>query len=123
MKIPAFLLRRLYVKGSLKGTPEGLEFQLRNRLGSGYAHRLLPLTVDGEELDMKRTNFEVDGKSHTFAEVSKETTFTLGMNKTTVIRAHSTPLASGPHKLVMRFEVAGLGELGFDFTDVVEDGA
>lgn len=123
MKIPAFLLRRLYVKGSLKGTPEGLEFQLRNRLGSGYAHRLLPLTVDGEELDMERTSFEVDGKSHTFAEVSKETTFTLGMNKTTVIRAEGAPLTSGPHKLAMRFEVAGLGELGFDFTDVVEDGA
>ena len=35
--VPAFLLRRLYVKKSLRNTEDGFEFELRNRLGSGYA--------------------------------------------------------------------------------------
>ena len=48
--VPGFLLRRLYLKGSLRNTSSGFEFQLRNRLGSGYAHKLLPLTVDGVEV-------------------------------------------------------------------------
>ena len=48
MKVPGFLLRRLYVKGSLAATEGGFEFQICNRLGSGYARRLLPLTLDGE---------------------------------------------------------------------------
>ena len=118
MKVPAFLLRRLYVKGSLVATADGFEFQMRNRLGSGYARRLLPLTLDGTELDMGRTTFEVDRKRATFDAVSADSPFTLGMNKTTIISYEGEALAEGPHKVGMRFEVAGLGELGFDFSDV-----
>ena len=122
MKVPGFLLRRLYVKGSLQRTPGGFQFQLRNRLGSGYARRLLPLTVDGKEVDMTSTTFEVDGKQFSFAQVSKETPFTLAMNKTTTIQAQGLQLDTSPHTLGMRFEVAGLGVLGFDFTDIPADG-
>lgn len=121
MKVPGFLLRRLYVKGSLKRTGDGFEFQLRNRLGSGFARKLLPLTVDGEEIDMADTTFEVDGQLLSFDRVSQDTPFTLAMNKTTTIRARGAPLDSSPHKMGMRFEVAGLGELGFDFTDIPGD--
>ena len=44
--VPGFLLRRLYVKQSLRNTEDGFEFQLRNRLGSGYAHKMWPLKLD-----------------------------------------------------------------------------
>ena len=53
MRVPNFLLRRLYVKGSLQPTAEGFQFQIRNRLGSGYARRLFPLTLDGGELEQR----------------------------------------------------------------------
>lgn len=118
MKVPGFLLRRLYVKGSLTTTSDGFEFQIRNRLGSGYARRLLPLTLDGDELDMAQTTFEVDGKRIAFDVVSNDVPFTLAMNKTTTIVYAGGPIAGADtHKVGMRFEVAGLGELGFDFTD------
>lgn len=117
MKVPAFLLRRLYVKGSLATTPEGFEFQIRNKLGSGYARRLLPLTLDGQALDMTKTTFEVDGKVVTFDAVSESTPFTLAMNKTTTIAYTGGPVEAGTHKIGMAFEVAGLGEMGFDFSD------
>ena len=119
MKIPAFLLRRLYVKGSLTQTPEGFQFQLRNRLGSGYARRLLPLTLDGAELDMSATTFEMDGVVASFDAVSEGTPFTMAMNRTTTIAYAGAPLSDGPHTVGMRFVVAGLGELGFDFSDLV----
>ena len=122
MKVPGFLLRRLYVKGSLAATEDGFEFQIRNRLGSGYARRLLPLTLDGVELDMAQTTFEVDGKRVAFDAVGNDVPFTLAMNKTTTIvysGGAEAVLTAGAdtHKIGMRFEVAGLGELGFDFTD------
>ena len=120
MRVPSFLLRRLYVKGSLGPTGDGFQFQLRNRLGSGYARRLLPLTLDGEALDMAKTTFEVDGKVVCFEAVDRDTPFTLGMNKTTTIAYMGGAMEPGPHKVGMRFEVAGLGELGFDFTDIAE---
>ena len=117
MKVPAFLLRRLYLRGSLATTPDGFEFQIRNRLGSGYARRLLPLTLDGQELDMAKSTFEIDGKRVAFNDVSESTPFTLAMNKTTTIVYSGGAIAPGAHKVGMTFEVAGLGEMGFDFSD------
>ena len=72
VSVPGFLLRRLYVKQSLRNTTDGFEFELRNRLGSGYAHRLLPLTVDGDELPIGQASFLLDGNETAFADVSKE---------------------------------------------------
>ena len=121
VSVPGFLLRRLYVKQSLRNTPDGFEFEIRNRLGSGYAHRLMPLAVDGTELPLNETYFVLDGDTTAFAEVSKENTFTLAMNKSILIRADKVTLEQGPRKIQMGFEVPGLGTLKFDFTDVVTD--
>lgn len=121
VSVPGFLLRRLYVKQSLKNGPQGFEFQLRNGLGSGYAHKMWPLTLDGEELPAGSTVFELNGQETPFSDVSKENTFTLAMNKTIIIRAPGVSLEPGPHKIRMGFDVPGLGTLRFDFTDVVSD--
>lgn len=42
--VPQFLLRRLYVRGSLRTNGQGFHFELKNSLGSGYGKELLPLT-------------------------------------------------------------------------------
>ena len=119
--VPGFLLRRLYVKKSLKSTPAGFEFQLKNGLGSGYAHKLWPLTADGSEIPLDSASFTLEDKETTFSDVSKENTFTLAMNKTIIIKVRGVTLEPGPHKIGMGFDVPGLGTLRFDFKDVVPD--
>ena len=121
VSVPGFLLRRLYVKQSLRNTPEGFQFEIKNSLGSGYAHRLMPLTVDGSEVPISQAFFILDGSQTAFVDVSKENTFTLAMNKSITIRAHNVTLDAGLRKIGMGFEVPGLGSLKFDFTDVVTD--
>ena len=119
--VPGFLLRRLYVKKSLRNTAAGFEFQLRNGLGSGYAHRMLPLTVDGVELPLESASFVLEGEETPFAAVSRERTFTLALNTFITIRVRGVTLDAGPRKIGMGFEAPGLGELRFDFTDVPAD--
>lgn len=119
--VPGFLLRRLYVKGSLKNTLEGFQFLLKNTLGSGYARKMQPLTVDGQALPLGESVLEADGKVVSFPEVSEEQPFTLGLNKTITVQVR-TRLTPGPHKVGMGFDVPGLGTLSFDFTDVVQEG-
>ena len=120
--VPGFLLRRLYVKGSLKNNDTGFEFDLRNRLGSGYAHKLWPITVDGEAVATDKTYFAVESEETAFSAVSKELTFTLAMNRTITIRVDGVALEPGPRKIGMGFDVPGLGTLKFDFTDMVASG-
>ena len=120
--VPGFLLRRLYVKGSLRNTGSGFGFTLMNKLGAGYARKLLPLTLDNQEVPLERCFFSLDGGQFSFDTVSNETPFMLDFNKATVITIEGAPLNSGPHRIGMGFEVAGLGTLRFDFTDVPSDG-
>ncbi len=120
--VPGFLLRRLYVNGSLRNTEEGFAFELMNRLGSGYAYRMHPVVLDGTELSSDTTSFVLEGKETVFSDVTKENTFTLSMNKSIMVRVAGGRLAPGPHKIGMGFEVPGLGALKFDFTAETADG-
>lgn len=119
--VPGFLLRRLYVRGSLRNTYHGVQFQLMNRLGAGFARRLLPLALDGQEVPMERCTFSIDGEQFPFDAVSAKTPFTLDLNKATTIHIKDLTLSQEPHTIGMGFEVAGLGTLQFDFTDVPSD--
>jgi hypothetical protein len=115
--VPSFLLRKLYVKGSLQSTPDGLSFRLRNSLGSGYAEAMSPLTLDGRELPMEDTYFSVDSEPRSFDTVSKDNPFGLLLNQDTVITVENISLSPEPHTVGMGFKVPGLGMLKFDFID------
>ena len=120
--VPAFLLRRLYVRGSLRNTDEGVQFQLENKLGAGYARKMLPLTLDDRSVPPHLCTFSVNGRQFAFSQVSNETPFTLDYKRTTTITISGESLSEGPHTIGMAFEVAGLGVLRFDFTDVPSNG-
>lgn len=120
MQVPPFLLRRLYVKGSLKNTDDGFQFELRNVLGAGYAEDLLPLNVDGEEIPEDEATFVIEGEPEgptAFSAVSEEQPFTLALNKTTTISVSGRTLEPGEHRITMGFVVVGLGEMALEVAD------
>ncbi len=119
MQVPGFLLRRLYVKGSLRNVDGGFEFRIKNNLGSGYAEGLLPLLVDGREVPLTSASFSFDGETVPFAAVSAERPFTLAMERETTITVAGEPLAPGKHRIEMGFMVTGLGQMKFDINDEV----
>lgn len=124
VSVPAFLLRRLYVKGSLRNLPDGWGFQLKNGLGSGYARGMLPLEVDGVAAPLKSSFFLTEGATEpvAFADVTEQKTFGLQMGKVVEITVKGAPLPQGAHTVVLGFVVPGLGRLRFDFSDVVDSG-
>ena len=121
MQVPGFLLRRLYVKGSLRNDGDGFAFDLKNSLGAGYAEQVLPLTVDGEDVPPERVSFSIDGQRTGFTEVSSEHPFTLAMNKIVTIGVDGQTLAAGKHKIGIGFVVTGMGKLEFDVPDAIGD--
>lgn len=118
--VPAFILRRLYVKGSLQNTDAGWQFTLKNSLGSGYARGMQPLKVDDKEIPMGQASFQQDGKEITFDQVTETNTFGLQMNRSILISVHGQKLSPGAHKVWMGFLVPGFGKIGFDFTGEVK---
>ncbi len=122
VSVPSFLLRKLYLKGSLKNNDTGFEFQLRNSLGSGYAHKMSPLELDDEVIPIQFCFFWQNNELKCFSEVSQSNTFTLAMNRDITIQVDNKNLDSKPHKVTMSFDVPGLGTLKFDFTDQIDEG-
>ena len=120
VSVPGFLLRRLYVKGSLTNSPEGVQFQLKNSLGSGYARAMLPVSIDGQEFPLEESSFVVDGGEVLFSSVSDDTPFTISLNKVITVLVKGASVEPGTHKLAMGFVVPGLGSLKFDVKDTVQ---
>ena len=122
LKVPEFLIRRIYVKGSLARANDGFEFQLKNTLGSGYAKRMLPLSLNGSEIPLEQCGFQIEGESkvHGFEEVTPETPFSLRMNRTSTIHVRDVGVPDGAVKLRMGFEVQGIGDLSFEVTDTAK---
>lgn len=119
ISVPQFILRRLYVKGSLRNNNEGFQFHLKNSLGSGYGKELLPLTLDGKELPKEDSYFMLDDEKIPFSAVNDDNPFTLKMNKIATIMVHGVTLTEGPHKIGFRFVAQGLGKLAFEVKDLV----
>ena len=119
MNVPSFLLRRLYVKGSLRNEDGGFAFDLKNTLGSGYAEQVLPLKVDDGEVPIGAASFIVDGEVTPFAAVSSEKPMTLGLNKTVTVMVAGRQLDDGKHRIGLGFIVTGMGALEFDVTDAL----
>ncbi len=117
IKVPAFLLKRLYVKGSLRNMDEGFAFLLKNSLGSGYAEALLPLKVDGKDVPLADSFFLHSGEPVCFTAVTKASPFTLGLNRETSMQVKGHRLEPGPHRLGIGFTVVGLGDLSFEVVD------
>lgn len=119
MQVPPFLLRRLYVNGSLRNIDGGFAFDLQNSLGAGYAEEMLPLIVDGEELSLDAVSFRVGGESMTFRQVVPGQPFTLAMNKLVTIAASGRTLTDGEHRISLGFVVTGMGTMLFEVTDAI----
>jgi hypothetical protein len=123
MEVPSFLLRRLYVAGSLRNTNSGFAFDLRNSLGSGYAERVFPVTIDGAEYPLAATRFVTGQESLRFADVSPSRPMTLAMNRTLAVIIDGEPLSDGKHTIGLGFFVVGMGEMRFEVSDAIEQAA
>jgi hypothetical protein len=119
ISIPNFLLKRLYVKGSLRNNADGFQFELENKLGSGYGNELKPLTLDGQAIPLADSSFMQDSSETLFSEVSRDRPFTLPVNKRLTVKVKGIKIAAGAHKIGMTFVTEGLGKLGFEVTDTL----
>ena len=122
--LPAYMLRQLYVKGSLKNlkeadTVKAFAFTLKNRLGTGTIKGQVTLMVDNEQIPNDLIVVKAGGQTFSVIEVlTKPCKFNVGDSIEFVVNKNGG-LSPGQHKLLIMVNTIEFGKGQFDVTDTV----
>ncbi len=121
--IPAFLLKKLYVKGSLRNTPEGCEFCLKNVVDSGTVIRFHTLEIDGMAYPPDRLRVWLPGGRSLRGDEIAAAPISLPAGVSVTIHLPGVTLQPGKHEIRLHFQTAELGDLDFKVTADLSPGA
>jgi hydroxymethylglutaryl-CoA reductase (NADPH) len=119
MQIPSFLLKKLYVKGSLENVDDGFQFKIKNSLSPGTAVGMDAFKVDGNEYSLDMTTISSEGESMSAAELATGQTFAIKVGVDILIHIKGEPLPEGDHKVEIALTTKEVGRLAFDVTDSI----
>ena len=110
MVIPAALLRRFYVDGSLHNSEAGFSFHLRNRVAPTTLVSLGPVEIDGEPISAKEVTI-VESKSRRASEVSTKAPLVLPMGKQLQVVVPGRVLGDGEHEVLVHAMTREVGSI------------
>lgn len=122
MKIPAFILRKLYVKGSLRRDRDGLRFTLRNTLASASLTGVRSFTIGGQEVPRDRVRLDVDGHAVDLGSLGPGQPWVFPRNADAHVVVQGVQAAAGPLKVRLDAQSAEFGDLLIEFDDDVVEG-
>lgn len=120
--LPPYLLRQLYVKGSLKnlteeGKVKGFTFSLRNRLGTGTIRGGIQISVDDQPIPSDSINVKWKGRLIPLINLTSEP-FKFGVGDTIEFVINKEEgLPPGSHKISIDANTVEYGKVQFDVTD------
>lgn len=121
--IPGFLLKKLYVRGSLRQAADGLALDLRNVVDSGTVTRFLELVIDGRTYGPDRLRFLLAGQPPVeAAAITPRAPLCLPAGVAVTLLLTGVRLDPGSHRLRLRFQTSEVGELAFQVEDRVAAG-
>ena len=121
MAVPSFLLKKLYVKDSLKSTENGFQFALKNTLAPGSIIGLVPLTIDDTTYTPEAITIKSPAGEWRGDQISSRNPLTFGLNTEVTISVQGEKPAPGEHHVVLAVLTREVGRLDIDLTDTVEE--
>lgn len=99
--IPKFLLKRIYVSGSLRETSEGIAFDLFNRIGPGILTRLNQIKLNDLEFSPQDVLLKVGDKIFRGNEITENNPAIFFHNQKTTCIILGARLAKGIHTITV----------------------
>jgi len=112
------MLKRMYVKDSLKNEGEGFVFQIKNMIESGSLSGVARLTVDGEERELEGVTLQLGEKVRPVSQITWSSSIYVGYGSTLTVYVPGS-LEPGEHTINMLLKVPELGQLSMPVVDTV----
>jgi hypothetical protein len=122
VRVPGFLLRQLYVQGSLRNDDGGFSLQARNPLGDGTLTRIGRIAVDGQDIAAEEVSATREGDPTTYraADVSPATPVTFRRGDVVTFHVTGWQLDPGRHQLELEVDEINLGRVSLTIEDRIE---
>ena len=118
--IPPFVLRKLYVKKSLRAEGDGFALDLKNTIAPATITAFTGLDVDGQAMDPAQvTLVPPSGNPRSIDKVSTEAPLTFPIGATVTLRVAGETLGAGPHELITHVVVQEVGPLAIPISDTL----
>nr|HID13613.1 hypothetical protein [Anaerolineae bacterium] len=118
--IPPFILKKLYVKGSLRAEGDGFAFDIRNTIAPATITAFTGLDVDGQAMDPAQVALiPPSGNPRPMSEVSTQAPLLFPIGATVTLRVAGKTLEPGPHEIVIRVVVQEVGPLDIPVSDTL----
>ncbi len=122
VKIPSLILKQLYTMGSLENVPEGVRFDLKNRLSDATLTGIDSITLDGAELPIEDVRFEFsDGTSFAPGDVARDRPIEFPLRRQLQVVWRGGSLELGKHSVGVSFDTEPFGKLSFQVEDAIRD--
>ena len=118
--IPPFVLKKLYVKGSLHAEDDGFALDLKNTIAPATIAAFTGLDVDGQALDLAQvTLVPPSGNPQMMSDISTQTPLLFPVGATVTLRVAGKMLDPGPHELAIHVVVQEVGPLDIPVSDTL----
>ncbi|MHB8587194.1 MAG: hypothetical protein ACYDDF_15320 [Thermoplasmatota archaeon] len=117
MKVPAFMLKKLYVAKSLKNDQGNVTFRLKNTLANATMVKAPRISIDGEAIVDKALQFESAGQKMAASEITLATPIEFKKGSEVLCTVQGRSLPAGSHKFHVDADTKEWETLSFDFED------
>lgn len=116
--IPEFLIKRVYKKGSLKQTEDGICFELKNVLGPGFISGFNFVKINDDTFSADKVKFITQGTEIAAETVSEETPigFRLGQEGTLLLQGAKC-LKDGINQIIIELMNPEAGKVKLSLSD------
>ena len=120
--IPSMLLKQLYTRDSLENTPDGVRFSLKNRLSDTVVTRLTYVKIDDKQVPAAGVTVDLGGGTVLKQDEIGQQPIQFPLRKNIDIICAMPALASGMHKIEVKFEATPFGTLTLKVDGAIVEG-
>lgn len=117
--IPSFLLKKVYIHGSLRNTESGFSFALKNVVDTGTLVGVGSLVVDGKDYMPASITIKTNRGEWTGDQINYRNPIVFAYGSEAQFLVQGEPLAPGPHHLVLAAIAGEVGRLQLEMDDTI----
>jgi hydroxymethylglutaryl-CoA reductase (NADPH) len=121
MFVPSLLLKQLYTFGSLKNSPDGVQFTIKNRLSDATVTGLRGIRIDGREIPLHDVEVRVDDVAIQTHQITDAKPLAFPLKHTLQIVARAAALPLGKHDIELVFDARPFGKLKLTVQDAIAE--